>query len=709
MLKFKILFLILFCSSLVFAQVKFQKHTIAISRYYSSEGISKIVDLDNDNDMDILGFSNANELIFWLENNGKQNYTKHVISSNVPPSSYIGGRVQSHYIFPIDLEKDGDIDILYSVFNNYESSGFIGWFENDGKQNFTLHEFMKFDCANSIIGIDFDFDGDIDIIASSLKSGLIWLENDGNLNFVLHNVYYNYVVSFFPFDMDKDNDYDLFVTRPTKRGGNSDVLEYFEDQGNFNYKRQVIDSKASATAIIDFDNDNDLDIIGVENFIRWWRNDGMQNFEKLTLLERQGYNLKMADFDMDGDFDFITYEYYLERDTANSYIEFDLKSLGVDLGYIKVADLDNDSDPDLIAHSVEEFLWYENLGKPRPISFPDSNLAKAVRYALGDTLEIICDTHLKHLIQLKAENQLIHDLTGLEFAKNLKSLNLKSNAISNLQPLQGLLHLDTLILAGNNLTDSCLIDLYSLDSLVYLDLQNNPQIKSGTAMEKLGQELLLIDCEDILWDGICGVDPNSAPFIQHFTLQPESIFVNQEITLEITAGDSEFHLVQFFIDWGEDSSLDSSIAVLIDSIHVFKHFYAKAGTFEIKCQLRDEKGALSPWATLKTVEVNDQISSVNHSLSEVNHFQLYPNYPNPFNLQTLIKFQLDNDSEHSLSIYNMKGELVRCISQGIKPAGIYDCTWDGKDANGRAVSSGIYWCHLKHQERQAKIKLMLIK
>jgi hypothetical protein len=90
-------------------------------------------------------------------------------------------------------------------------------------------------------------------------------------------------------------------------------------------------------------------------------------------------------------------------------------------------------------------------------------------------------------------------------------------------------------------------------------------------------------------------------------------------------------------------------------------------------------------------------------------FYLAQNFPNPFNQQTLIKFQLDNDGEHSLSIYNMKGELVRCISQGIKPAGTYNCTWDGKDANGIVVASGIYWCHLKQQERQARIKLLLIK
>ncbi len=707
MLKFKILFLTLFCSSLAFSQVKFQKHDLA--KYLYDINPIHDVDLDNDADIDLIGISQTNELIFWLENDGKQNFIKHFISSDVPWGSYI---------YPIDLEQDGDVDILYSVNNNDGRIGYIGWFENDGKQNFTFHEFMKCNTATSIMGIDYDFDGDNDVLASSSTSyGLIWLENDGNLSFSLHTICTtHYIKSFIPFDFDKDSDYDFFVRFDQK-------LEYWENKDNLTYNRNYFDKHVSGFTFWDFDNDGDFDILGSKSaylqrddpeaipFIFFWQNDGMQNFTKLDLFQNLGYFEKIADFDLDGDLDILTSNYYLEYDSVTVYNKFELQSLGVEYGQMKVVDLDNDGDPDIIfmPYSSSHAFWYENLGKPRPISFPDSNLAKAVRRALGDTLETICDTHLKHLVQLNAENQQIQDLTGLEFAKNLKSLNLKSNTISNLQPLQGLLHLDTLILADNQLNDSSLVNLYNLDSLVYLDLQHNPQIKSGTAMEKLGQELLLINCENILWDGTCGVDPNTAPFIQNFVIEPESVFVNQVVTLEITAGDSELHSVQFLIDWGEGRSLDSTISVSVDSNQVFKHLYQSPGTFAIKCQLRDEKGALSSWTILKTIVVKEQVSSINQASSIMYHFQLYSNFPNPFNQHTLIKFELDEPGEHSLAIYNMRGELVRYLSQGFKAAGMHSCYWDGTDMNGVVVSSGIYWCHLKHQERQAKIKVMLIK
>ncbi|MBN2089579.1 VCBS repeat-containing protein, partial [candidate division KSB1 bacterium] len=343
--------------------------------------------------MDLIGISQTNELIFWLENDGKQKYTKHFISSNVPPSFWIKDiGQQASYIFPIDMEKDGDKDILYSVPNNYGYSGFIGWFENDGKLNFSLHELVKYDGANQIMGIDFDFDGDVDIIASSWKSGLIWLENDCNLNFVPHLLCNeNKIISFLPFDMDNDNDYDydLFIRFGRK-------LEYWENKNNLTYNRNYFDANISDFTFWDFDNDGDFDILGSKGaylqwddpeaipFVFFWQNDGMQNFIKKDLFQGIGYFKKLADFDLDGDQDILTTEYYAEQDSINGYNKFELVQLGVDASYMKVTDLDLDGDPDLISSSGSQVFWYENLGKPHPISFPDSNLSKTVRHALGD-------------------------------------------------------------------------------------------------------------------------------------------------------------------------------------------------------------------------------------------------------------------------------------------------------------------------------------
>ncbi|MDZ7262678.1 MAG: hypothetical protein ONB05_11315 [candidate division KSB1 bacterium] len=73
-------------------------------------------------------------------------------------------------------------------------------------------------------------------------------------------------------------------------------------------------------------------------------------------------------------------------------------------------------------------------------------------------------------------------------------------------------------------------------------------------------------------------------------------------------------------------------------------------------------------------------------------FTLFPNHPNPFNLETTIRYQLAEESRVSLSVYNLLGEEVKGLVAENQPAGTYTIQWDSKDRYGREVSSGIYIC-----------------
>ncbi len=77
-------------------------------------------------------------------------------------------------------------------------------------------------------------------------------------------------------------------------------------------------------------------------------------------------------------------------------------------------------------------------------------------------------------------------------------------------------------------------------------------------------------------------------------------------------------------------------------------------------------------------------------------FQLFQNTPNPFNPETWIPFALGRPEDVSISIYDVQGRLMRTMSLGTKPAGVYTgkgraVHWDGTNANGERVSSGIYY------------------
>ena len=94
--------------------------------------------------------------------------------------------------------------------------------------------------------------------------------------------------------------------------------------------------------------------------------------------------------------------------------------------------------------------------------------------------------------------------------------------------------------------------------------------------------------------------------------------------------------------------------------------------------------------------------------------QLLANYPNPFNPETWIPYQLNQASEVSLSVYSSEGKLVREIDLGLKPAGNYQRTeraiyWDGRNANGEPVSSEVYFYRLQAGDYSQTRKMVILK
>lgn len=85
------------------------------------------------------------------------------------------------------------------------------------------------------------------------------------------------------------------------------------------------------------------------------------------------------------------------------------------------------------------------------------------------------------------------------------------------------------------------------------------------------------------------------------------------------------------------------------------------------------------------------------------------NYPNPFNMETNIKFDVRNSREITISIYNIIGEKIRTLVDENFNSGSYTISWDGTDNSGQTVPAGIYFCRLKHTDKYTNRKLLLIK
>jgi hypothetical protein len=90
-------------------------------------------------------------------------------------------------------------------------------------------------------------------------------------------------------------------------------------------------------------------------------------------------------------------------------------------------------------------------------------------------------------------------------------------------------------------------------------------------------------------------------------------------------------------------------------------------------------------------------------------FALEQNAPNPFNPSTRIRFTLPENSDVSLVVYDVAGREVRTLVNERKEANHYDIEWDGRDANGRAVASGVYFYKLQAGKHVATKKMLMMK
>jgi len=88
---------------------------------------------------------------------------------------------------------------------------------------------------------------------------------------------------------------------------------------------------------------------------------------------------------------------------------------------------------------------------------------------------------------------------------------------------------------------------------------------------------------------------------------------------------------------------------------------------------------------------------------------LYQNYPNPFNSHTIIKYQIKEAGIVILEIFNVIGEKVRTLVNKEEMAGYYSIPWDGRDAFGEYVTSGIYFYRLRINNFMLSRKLVILK
>ena len=94
--------------------------------------------------------------------------------------------------------------------------------------------------------------------------------------------------------------------------------------------------------------------------------------------------------------------------------------------------------------------------------------------------------------------------------------------------------------------------------------------------------------------------------------------------------------------------------------------------------------------------------------------QLLANYPNPFNPETWMPYELATDTDVKITIYTSTGVVVRTLQLGMQSAGYYTdreraAYWDGRNAHGETVASGVYFYQLETDEMSSLRKMVILK
>lgn len=85
------------------------------------------------------------------------------------------------------------------------------------------------------------------------------------------------------------------------------------------------------------------------------------------------------------------------------------------------------------------------------------------------------------------------------------------------------------------------------------------------------------------------------------------------------------------------------------------------------------------------------------------------NFPNPFNPETTIQFELNESGKTEVEIFNVKGQKVKQLINDQLVSGQHSVIWDGNDASGKRVSSGVYFYQIKCDNYIKSKKMLMIK
>lgn len=328
-----------------------------------------VADFDGDKDLDICFGKNAQHQLVWIENDGLMNFVNPKVIHQTAANTYYRN------VWPVDLDKDGDTDLLTA----FQNTSKCAWFENDGSGKFGVENIISSTGTRAIVPADIDRDGALDVMVAQegqIKNWYRRVASNFEAVFIGNSSALKSANSIQMADLDQDGHNDMVAA------SNNQLVWYKGNSKAEFYNSSVLDQgtyNMSTFSCKDIDSDGDTDIITSiyslsEGSTVWFENLGKGQFSSRKKIHDNTKNIwsfvLVVDWDQDEKDDLITSVgasgIWWAKNNGNGSFLPPQQLLGASDGQITMAadDLDQDGLVDLaLVNPIQEKLsWYKNLG-----------------------------------------------------------------------------------------------------------------------------------------------------------------------------------------------------------------------------------------------------------------------------------------------------------------------------------------------------------
>jgi len=563
-----------------------------------------------------------------------------------------------------DFDNDNDLDLMMVGYGlgGANGQGFNKFYRNDGASVFTLLDTGMMGVGNGCARFaDLDGDNDLDAVIAgqylfSIDSTRVYINNNGI--FTDSGTYLpprvSNSMSFA--DYDNDGDLDLLMTGGTIDDAATGYLEIFRNEGNFVFTQVNVLTPGIRNGCAEFGDYN---------------NDGWPDIAVAGSAGSGNYITKI-----------------LKGSNSGIFTEVPLTLLG--LRYSKVAWVDYDCDGDLdlmvtgsfVNESPSVFKLYRNDGN-------DQFMDVAQPYVLGERQgdlawgDVNNDGYPDIIL-----NGLITNTTTVA---NVYLYNPQSTYFEDAQTM---IYLKYACMSLGDYNNDSKLDMSLSGHYDYQDYWNElyynsytvvnaaPSAPSGLSYSVTRNNVLLY------WDAATD-DHTPAPGLSY------------NLRVGITPGGSEIvgGMAVPATGWRKVARPGNAGNRLF-----YQLFNLANGTYYWSVQAIDNSFAGGAFATEGSFSLgvanDDQVAPPIVGISA---------YPNPFQGETTLSFELKTPGKVNAGVFNIKGQLVRTLIDLELDKGVQSLGWDGKDKNGLDVSSGVYTLRLSTDNVTKSQKIMLIK